>query len=40
MKRNSEIIADNLMNNEIALLKKMNHPYITRLYEVIQDEVN
>lgn len=37
-RKNSNVLAQNYINNEIALLKKMNHAYITRLYEVIQDE--
>ena len=28
------------MTNEIALMKKMNHPHVTKLYEVIEDKKN
>lgn len=37
-RKNSNALADNYINNQIALLKKMNHVFITRLYEVIQDQ--
>ena len=38
-RKNSGMLADNFMRNEIAILKKMEHPYIIKLYEVIEDEV-
>lgn len=30
-------MADLLVRNEVAILKKMNHKYITKLYDVIID---
>ena len=40
MRKSSEIIVNELMTNEVALLKKMTHPHVTKLYEVIEDKEN
>lgn len=32
------MLAESFMNNEVAILKKMQHPNIIKLYEVIEDE--
>jgi serine/threonine protein kinase len=37
-RKHSVSLAENYIANEIAILKKMNHPFIIKLYEVIEDE--
>ena len=34
--KNNQLVADDLINNEIALLKKLEHPNIVKLFEVIE----
>ena len=34
-RKNSIALTDNFINNEIAILKKMEHPYIIKLHDVI-----
>ncbi len=36
--KNNQLVADDLINNEIALLKKLEHPNIVKLFEVIEDK--